>query len=324
LNLQVRPTHKDTIDASICLGEYYVFGGNTLYDNGIYLDTLADAASGDCEIHTLRLRTVASTIISNAQVDDACADDTTYQIKYQYTGPAPVSYSLYYDKNARMMGFKDVHDAPFTGYVYDTIPYFANNSYIRPDWYNVRVEFNNGTCAPSQSAYELSFMVKYPSWILEQNWNDVVAVLNTEHNGGYSFSRFDWYANDRLFSENDKSYIYTPQYLHTGDAIYADLTRTGDDYSICTCPIYIVDMSNDLIYDEPILVQVASVQRTIKLTAMSNVSFALYSIFGQLIVQNQLDENQSTNILVPETGIYLLKIRSEDSINILGRKILVR
>ena len=312
LNLQVRPTHKDTVDASICLGEYYVFGGNTLYDNGIYLDTLADAASGDCEIRTLRLRTVASTIISNAQVDDACADDTTYQIKYQYTGPAPVSYSLYYDKNARMMGFKDVHDAPFTGYVYDTIPYFANNSYIRPDWYNVRVEFNNGTCAPSQSAYELSFMVKYPSWILEQNWNDVVAVLNADYNGGYDFKQFDWFVNDKLFSENSKSYLYAPQYFHNGDMVYAQLTRSNEDYPICTCPIVLRDMSAEYVSEEPILISVNKIQRKLRIFTQEKLTGGIYDIYGHLIQPFSVMQAGESYVTIhnANSGVYIVKCTS--------------
>jgi exosome complex RNA-binding protein Csl4 len=211
-----------------------------------------------------------------------------------------------------MMGFKDVHDAPFTGYVYDTIPYFANNSYIRPDWYNVRVEFNNGTCAPSQSAYELSFMVKYPSWILEQNWNDVVAVLNADYNGGYDFKQFDWFVNDKLFSENSKSYLYAPQYFHNGDMVYAQLTRSNEDYPICTCPIVLRDMSAEYVSEEPILISVNKIQRKLRIFTQEKLTGGIYDIYGHLMQPFSVMQAGESYVTIhnANSGVYIVKCTS--------------
>jgi hypothetical protein len=317
LYLRTRPTIKDTIDASVCLGEYYVFAGNMLYDDGLYLDTIQEPEGNGCEIHTLRLKTVASTIISTAHVDDACADDTTYQIKYQYTGPTPLTYSLYYDTHARMMGFKDVRDAPFTGYIYDTIPQFVDKIYLRPDIYNVRVEFDNGTCAPSQSAYDLAFMIKYPSWIIEQNWNDVVAVLNADYNGGYSFKQFDWFVNDKEYLHNTKSYIYTPQYMHNGDMVYAQLTRPEDDYAICTCPIVITDLSDTYKYDEPVLVSVNKVSRLLTVSVQKPVTYMIYNTNGDLMQSGYIRSQGENTITCPfsQNGLYIIVFKEGDKVN---------
>ncbi len=317
LHLRVRPTIKDTIDASVCLGEYYLFAGNMLYDDGLYLDTIQEPEGNGCEIHTLRLKTVASTIISTAHVDDACADDTTYQIKYQYTGPTPLTYSLYYDTHARMMGFKDVRDAPFTGYIYDTIPQFVDKIYLRPDIYNVRIEFDNGTCAPSQSAYDLAFMIKYPSWIIEQNWNDVVAVLNADYNGGYSFKQFDWFVNDKEYLHNTKSYIYTPQYMHNGDIVYAQLTRPEDDYAICTCPIVITDLSDTYKYDEPVLVSVNKVSRLLTVSVQKPVTYMIYNTNGDLMQSGYIRSQGENTITCPfsQNGLYIIVFKEGDKVN---------
>lgn len=317
LHLRVRPTIKDTIDASVCLGEYYLFAGNMLYDDGLYLDTIQEPEGNGCEIHTLRLKTVASTIISTAHVDDACADDTTYQIKYQYTGPAPLTYSLYYDTHARMMGFKDVRDAPFTGYIYDTIPQFVDKIYLRPDIYNVRIEFDNGTCAPSQSAFDLAFMIKYPSWIIEQNWNDVVAVLNADYNGGYSFKQFDWFVNDMEYLHNTKSYIYTPQYMHNGDMVYAQLTRPEDDYAICTCPIVITDLSDTYKYDEPVLVSVNKVSRLLTVSVQKPVTYMIYNTNGDLMQSGYIRSQGENTITCPfsQNGLYIIVFKEGDKVN---------
>lgn len=317
LYLRTRPTIKDTIDASVCLGEYYLFAGNMLYDDGLYLDTIQEPEGNGCEIHTLRLKTVAGTIISTAHVDDACADDTTYQIKYQYTGPAPLTYSLYYDTHARMMGFKDVRDAPFTGYIYDTIPQFVDKIYLRPDIYNVRIEFDNGTCAPSQSAFDLAFMIKYPSWIIEQNWNDVVAVLNADYNGGYSFKQFDWFVNDMEYLHNTKSYIYTPQYMHNGDMVYAQLTRPEDDYAICTCPIVITDLSDTYKYDEPVLVSVNKVSRLLTVSVQKPVTYMIYNTNGDLMQSGYIRSQGENTITCPfsQNGLYIIVFKEGDKVN---------
>ncbi len=315
LTLRTRPTIIDTIDASICLGDYYVFAGNMIYNDGIFVDTIYQPQGDGCEIHTLRLTTIASTIISSAYVDNACADDSLYQIKYHYTGPKPITYSLYYDNHAKLMGFIDVHDAQFRETITDHIPQFADNIYLRPDIYNVRIEFNNGTCLPSFSAYEMSFMIKYPSWLLEQNWNDVVAVLNTDYNGGYDFTQFDWYVNNHNFITDGESYIYTPQYLHEGDNVYASLIRTGENYSICTCPIVISDISNELIYEEPLLISVNPTSRIIKFYAPQKLKLSLFDIYGHHYYSVYTDEGEST-LQLPHnlSGVFILSFQMDNYI----------
>jgi len=315
LTLRTRPTIIDTIDASICLGDYYVFAGNTLYNDGIYTDTIYQPLGDGCEIHTLRLSTVATTIISSANVDNACADDSVYQIKYNYTGPTPLTYSLYYDNYARQMGFKDVHDAPFQAIITDKIPQFADKIYLRPDIYKVRIEFNNGACLPSLSAYEMSFMIKYPSWLLEQNWNDVVAVLNTDYNGGYDFSQFDWYVNNHNIITDGESYIYKPQYLHTGDNVYASMIRSGENYSICTCPIVITDISNELLYEEPLLISVNPTSRIVKFYAPQKLKLSLFDIYGHHYYSIYTDEGEGTLKLPYNlSGVFILSFQDDNRI----------
>lgn len=312
LNLRVRKTTRDTIHASICLGDPYVFAGETLYEDGVYMDTVYDPDGDGCEMNILYLRTVASTVISTARVDDACADDKLYQIKYQYTGATPISYSLYYDKKARLMGFRDVLNAPFTNAIYDSIPQFVDKIYLRPDMYNVRVVFDNGACDPSQSVYDLSFMIKYPSWVIEQNWNDVVAVLNQDYNGGYTFKQYDWFVNNTIFEENTKSYLYAPQYLHAGDMVYAQLTRDDEDVAICTCPIVIRDMSSELKSEEPILISLSRSQHRLQIACKEQFTYSLYDVYGHLIMNAEGSGNENTYIDLQnlQKGIYVVRCTS--------------
>ena len=307
--LRTRRTIRDSVSTSICLGDYYMFEGTPIYEDGLYRDTLSEPQGNGCEIHTLLLKTVASTVISHAQVDDACADSTVYHINYQYTGSAPISYSLYYDKYARRMGFNNVYDAPFTGEIYDNIPQFVGKtSYLRPDIYHVRVELNNGTCDPSKSAFDLAFMVKYPSWIIEQNWNDVVAVLNDNYNGGYEFKQFDWFVNNQEQQHNSKSYLYMPNYLRSGDVVYAQLTRPEDDYAVCTCPIVITDMSNSYKSEEPVVIAINRVSRYLTVAVQNPVSYMILDTNGHVMQSGSIDTIGANTIpyTISQSGLYII------------------
>ena len=312
LNLHVQPTLRDTTEATICLGDYYVFGGNMLYTDGIYSDTIYHPETNECEIDMLKLYAIPETRLIEAYVEDACADNSQYQIKYRYEGARPKTYSLYYDANARMAGFKDVNDAIFTGELYDYIPQYSNDQYLRPDMYNVRIEFNNGTCDPSIHAYNLSFMIKYPSWIIEQNWNDVVALLNQDYNGGYVFKDYDWFVNDQQIASETESYIYLPQYLRNGDRVYASLTRQEDNYAICTCPIIIKDLSNEIAYEEPVLISISPLM--MKIYTPKHTTCTIYDVLGHLIYQTTIDIIGENTIDLPSlpSGVYMLEFKEND------------
>lgn len=312
LNLHVQPTLRDTTEATICLGDYYVFGGNMLYTDGIYLDTIYHPETNECEIDMLKLYAIPETKLIEAYVEDACANNSQYQIKYRYEGARPKTYSLYYDANAHMAGFKDVNDAIFTGELYDYIPQYSNDQYLRPDMYNVRIEFDNGTCDPSIHAYDLSFMIKYPSWVIEQNWNDVVALLNQDYNGGYVFKDYDWFVNNQQIVSESKSYIYLPQYLRNGDRVYASLTRQEDNYAICTCPIVIEDLSNEMVYDEPVLISISALK--MKIYTPKQTTCAIYDVLGHLVYQATIDMIGENILDLPSipSGVYLLEFKEKD------------
>jgi len=75
--------------------------------------------------------------------------------------------------------------------------------------------------------------------IIEQKWNDVLALLNSKYNGGYELSDFHWYRNGTLLEGQTSSYIYLPEGLTKGDEYYAEATtQTGEKLTTCS---YIVE-----------------------------------------------------------------------------------
>jgi hypothetical protein len=68
----------------------------------------------------------------------------------------------------------------------------------------------------------------------------VLAVHKPEYNGGYTFSSIRWFKNGEVIAGSgaDNSYIYLyPGKFEAGDTYWAELTRTDDGKTFCTCPV---------------------------------------------------------------------------------------
>ena len=66
LHLTILPANTDTLKASICYGQSYLFGHDTLYQSGFYYDTLSGAALGCDSIIVLQL-TILPKLIDTIQ-----------------------------------------------------------------------------------------------------------------------------------------------------------------------------------------------------------------------------------------------------------------
>jgi len=71
--------------------------------------------------------------------------------------------------------------------------------------------------------------------VIAQRWNDILGVLNSEYNGGYSFVSYRWYCNDVELTEEKKSYIYVPATFKQGDC-YSAVMTTVDGKTMKACP----------------------------------------------------------------------------------------
>ena len=238
LNLTVNPITDTIIYDTLCKGDIYYFEKQELKDGGYYVDTTLNEY-GCQQINHLYL-----TLIDPDKFDvtilDACADDEYLIIPYTYEGRRPIAYSVRFDEDAREQRFEDVDHAPIDrdSVLLVDIPRDPADRrvYPRPDYYKATIFLHNGICSDTLIKKEEKFLIKYPSWITEQHWNDVISLLNDRYNGGYVFSRYQWFHNGVPIPGEDSSYIYQP--LVMGDEYYAVLTRVDDGKTFETCPIY--------------------------------------------------------------------------------------
>ena len=314
LNLRVLPTMRlDTTYAEICLGDTIHFGPYSYSQSGIYYDTIYVEGDDRCGLRVLNLQVVHPTIITSAQVYEVCADDDIYQIIYDYEGPEPTSYSIYYGPRAKAQGFVDVIDRPYDGTVTDRLPRIADfGLYIRPDQYEVQLEFKNEICNAHTVRYTMPLLIRYPSWILEQKWNDVVALLNDRKNGGYHFSSYQWLRNGRPVQGATGSYLYLPNEMQLGDIIEVQLTREGDTYAIPSCPLHIVDRKHHQKTEHPELVTFG-ISGRMRIQSQQSGTYYIYSATGQLLTSGTYTEGDTyVHFTSAHRSVYFIRFVAPD------------
>lgn len=244
LHLTIAPSGDSIWTDSMCIGETYMLFEQKLTQAGYY--ELKHDNYWGCETnYKLTLENIPATVF-HLTVEPVCFDEegiaTNYILRYTYEGEhAPVSYSLKYDSLARAIGFEDEEDIPLNGaqVLSLPVPNVAPKSYPRPGYYDAVIAFKNEVClSDSLMRYPFKMEMRYPSWIMEQRHNDVIALLNERYNGGgYTWSAYQWYMNDERMEGQTKPYLHVPTGL-TPDAEYSvALTRTDDNVTVRTCPI---------------------------------------------------------------------------------------
>ena len=299
------PTYMFQEEDSICVGSTYNFRGMTLTKPGVYYDSLS-TVSGCDSIYKLILHNFSHSDIYSIEVADVCGDNQTLHLVAQYEGQRPEYYNIIYSQAANDQGFKNIIQVPFTT---DTIEAPMPNAtpYIHPDYYELTLQLGNYKCPKSVSEHTTDFLVRYPSWIIEQNWQDVVAVLNAQHNGGYTFENYEWYVNNQPASQN-KSYLYLPT-LRVGDEVELHVMRQGEDYYVPTCPI-IIEEQDAYNQDHPTLATPAKVSRNnrqVSLEAQAATQYYLYDITGRCLLAGVCELGQVQHFELPTVaGSYFL------------------
>ena len=315
LKLYVVETEYHHIDDTICNGQIYVWRGDTLTMDGYYTQSVRDTLHKFSAVYTLRLVVTYPTTITKAKTGDICADAESFDIEFEFAGKKPLSYSVIFDALAKREGFQDIYNAPLgTDMIahialpkYTSVVYQGHTNYVRPDYYTMRLVLDNGVCGTSRSD-SLKLLIKYPTWIIEQNWGDVVAPLKAELNGGYEFSQTEWYVNGVLQPNDGLGYLHSDK-LRAGDQVVMMATRKGDNYAIPTCPLTITTpLPNTNPY--PILVYPTQAPRyapNITISAPLEGQFEVYSSTGMIIMTGEFSEGETIVTLPSVSGIYFIR-----------------
>ena len=322
LNLAVLPTQRIIENDSICYKDTLRWRNRLVYEPGTYTDTILNMATNTSVIYVLNLSVITPTLISTASVTETAADAESFKINFTYSGLRPSTYSILFDELAHKEGFVDIINKPFRTDVAAEVPmpksdqvvYKEHTAYVRPNYYTMRLALDNGVCGVSRSD-SLTLLVKYPSWIIEQNWTDVVAPLSATYNGGYKFGAYSWYVNDVLFANDGQPYLYTNT-LNPGDKVVLHATRIGESYSIPTMPLTIVVPQPDIL-PTPVLVYPTAVSKqkpSVTLKAEQGGKYKIYSATGDLYSMGEYQAGEQQLELQDVSGCCLIYTISQDGV----------
>ncbi|MDR0542373.1 MAG: IgGFc-binding protein [Dysgonamonadaceae bacterium] len=220
-----------------------------------------------------------------------CPDETTFELEYQSITGEIGSFDIDFEN-------QELPDKTGEQLTNDKIIVEIPQN-MRPDIYKATLSVYEKNCGEKQTV-PLEIMVKYPSDIIAQRWNDILGVMNAQYNGGYNFTAFQWYRNGVEMAGETKSYIYKKDEFNFTDAYSALLTNTAGK-QIFTC---------DFI---PEHLQTGSIQTLVHPLQVINVNAngtaSFYDIAGAVYHIQQVKDNK---MIAPEKqGMYILKFNDK-------------
>lgn len=323
ISLTILPLTEEEWDETLCEGETYMLNDQALTKSGTYHDTLVNKW-GCKHLQTLHL-TVNQATRFVLDVPDACANYSEYVLYYAYDGFAPISYSVTYDSLAREAGFEDVVDEPIVDEEQVLLPMpeaMTELDYVRPGYYTATIAFRNEICqTDSLMTLNYPFAVRYPDWITEQHWNDLIGILVPELNGGYSFRSYQWYRNDTLLIGETKPYLYDPQWLTMGAQYSVMLVRENDSVGIFTCPI-VPKVRQDSVmptmpYVSVVPTYVLRDNPVVNILSITAGTYTLYNAYGHQVECGSFEpgEHNAQTVRLPAvSGVYVFELREQSGI----------
>ncbi|MCQ2347017.1 MAG: hypothetical protein MJZ92_03720 [Paludibacteraceae bacterium] len=302
-----KPTTAPAEIQSITKGQTYTWRGRVLSEQGMYYDTLYyNKTNCDSVYFTLNLvieQPKCHSYMATVSVDSICANASAMRLILQPTDGKALRYSITFDDNAKQQGFVDVPftNMPIKNEIIVNLPKHVGDTtwYVRPNDYSLTLNIED-TCG-TPNTIVVPFTVLYPSWLILQRWNDVLALYNQDYNGHYDFANIQWYHKGNNISGRGEhnSYIYTKDYgqetLEFGTPYWAELTRTDDGKTIRTCYCYPAYQRDDVEFsDQPNKVEVRhspSDKRTLYIDTELSGRFEMYHVSGTHIASGEFDDD---------------------------------
>ena len=334
-----------TVDTTICDTlmpyEWQTWEANIIDSAGYYEDTLKNDNGCDSIIYQLTLNTYHCCAPMNATINvpDVCADASSIPIQVNLLSGEISEYTIHFtNPPLNKMPFRDTTIVIETQYSSSTpiildapVPYdpLDSTNYPRPDdTYTISLSVRDN-CGNQMQWGDSAFTVMYPSWITEQHWDDVIAVVNDKYNGGYTFSNIEWLRDGKVMPGENELYIYlphelwtTPEHLYHSYQYQALLTRSDDGKAILSCPFEPKHINNtDMMEGNKPYVDVTPTSVPFEnpiVHIMTNTTgtYCLYDAAGKLLQSAPYEPCEHTafdlQIPVMQRGLYILVFTPTD------------
>ena len=221
----------DTIDATITDQESYIFNGQTLTSSGEYSAGPFVSIAGCDSMVLLRLTVVVTLAMELTAVEQPCYGATSFLIETHARRGLPNHYSLTYDEVGTTAGLKPQSGDLIDGN--DNTLIIPIPPEVKPGYYPFTILFGSKENGTDKQTSEL--VLHYPASLICQRWDDVLGILNAEHNGGYDFQYFQWYRNGEPIDGATQPYYYLESKLQPGDIYTVELKENADERGLTTC-----------------------------------------------------------------------------------------
>ncbi|MDR2684969.1 MAG: T9SS type A sorting domain-containing protein [Prevotellaceae bacterium] len=312
LNLTVNPAYNQIESISICSSQLPYLWRDTVFESGTASKQIIfnkKTSLGCDSIVTLNLEINHCNEITVFPPGEICADDASFVLKYSIAEGVLPCCNVKFNEKAKSAGFVDIDclNAATDTEIEIPLPQFEHPKYLKPDNYSMSLSFEINNETDNRS---IEFTVLYPSWIMEQNWNDVIALLNSTNNrnGGYDFSAYQWYIDEKPIEKQTGSYLYEEgKTLQIGRSYRVLLTRKGEDYAVFTCALKPVEYQNTV--EKPV-VEVR--EGIIRINSSQNCVLNIFNIAGIFVGNWAVNVfEQEINISI-QKGMYIFQIIFED------------
>ena len=250
--------------------------------------------------------TVEDVVVNAINIAEQCAGTGVLDVEVLLSSGSVDEVSFVFNQDAINAGFVNVR-LPYDEHMQ------VQYTDVRAGRYKVTVMglFNKEKVFEEEK--DLIFL--YPSTVLMQKWNDVVAVLTHDYNGGYNFVDFQWYKNGVVLSGETHSYIHQP--LEFG-AEYSALLTEDNGLKMMTCPLIATNLVDISLY--PTLLN--SGQR-VRCNLSEFAVVYIYDMMGKLLSKLNVQSGETEMEMPYVAGVYMVKIvpDSNDERNI---KLIVR
>ncbi|MDR0872749.1 MAG: T9SS type A sorting domain-containing protein, partial [Prevotellaceae bacterium] len=242
--------------------------------------------------------------------DEICADDPTFKIPFSLQEGNTTGFNVAFSQKAANAGFVSrQYNRETNEEITIDIP-----PDVKPDYYSMKVVFEDTVFRCGDVEDSIFFKVYYKNAIIEQNWNDVIALLNKTYNGGYEFNHYQWYKNSQpiiegqqKIEEQNSSYLYLPEGLDLNAYYRLEITRIDDNVTLFTCPIMPVQFVAES--DAPV---VSQQQGIVRISTAAGGYVNVWNIYGQMLYKKNLSNETELNL--PIAGVYILEIMLDNGI----------
>ena len=151
---------------------------------------------------------------------------------------------------------------------------------------------------------ELFVDVYYPESVIAQRWNDVLAVRNSEYNGGYDFVAYQWYKNNEPIVGATSSILYVDGNLDF-DAEYSVMLTRADGVKEMVCAVQPTKFDN--IREEATVVFSSLTPSSAEVKVSESANVRMWNSMGLLVDEYRVNAGENVLSFDIRSGVYLFE-----------------